>query len=486
MKRKNLLYIFADQWRAHGIGAAGEDPVLTPHMDAFAAESMACTNAISTYPLCSPHRASLLTGKYPSSCGMWTNCKIGLDEVVMLKPQEVTISDVLHEEGYETAYIGKWHLDGSELNFYKDPSSGAVNWDAYTPPGERRHHFDYWVSYGAMDNHLNPHYWKDSPEKIMPGKWSPEYETDLAMDYLEHRDKEKPFCLFLSWNPPHPPYDQVPDRFFKMYEGKDLPYRPNVPEEWKDDPEYRKKREQYFAAISGLDENFGRLMAYLKENGLDQDTLIVLSADHGDCMGSHGRYGKNIWYEESIRIPLYFHSPDIPAGKTDVLFTSPDHMPTLLELLDVQSPDTVEGKGLGRFIRGEGAQGVRENGQAESENAEPGCAEPENAEPGCAEPEHAFLCMFPGMPELVNPYRRLGMNSKSFGWRGIRTKNTTYILDRGTTPGAPARRYLYHNDQDPYQMAPEELTPDSPEAKAYDAILKEYLEMLNDPFLMEE
>ena len=89
-KQKNLLYIFADQWRAHAVGAAGEDPVATPNMDRFAQESMSCTNAISTYPLCSPHRAALMTGKYPTSCGMWTNCKIGLDEVVMLKPQEIT------------------------------------------------------------------------------------------------------------------------------------------------------------------------------------------------------------------------------------------------------------------------------------------------------------------------------------------------------------------------------------------------------------
>lgn len=461
MKQKNLLYIFADQWRAHGIGAAGEDPVATPNMDRFAAESMSCTNAISTYPLCSPHRAALLTGKYPLSCGMWTNCKIGLDEVLMLKPQEITISDVLHDAGYETAYIGKWHLDGSEKNFYDEPVSGAVNWDAYTPPGERRHHFDYWISYGAMDNHLNPHYWRDTPDKIKPGQWSPEYETDMTLDYLEHRDREKPFCLFVSWNPPHPPYDQVPDKYMKMYEGRELPFRPNVPAIWRQDAEYLKKRQEYFAAISGLDENFGRLMQYLKEHGLYEDTLIVLSADHGDCMGSHGVYGKNIWYEESIRIPLYFHRSDIPAGKSDVLFASPDHMPTLLELLEIPVPETVEGQALGRFLLG---------GHKEESGS-------------LNEPEHAFLCMFPGMPELVNPYRRLGMNPKSFGWRGIRTKTVTYILDRGTIPGAEPKRLIYHNDTDPYQLTPQQLRSDSPEARRYEGMLIEYLEKLNDPFL---
>ncbi len=460
MKSKNLLYIFADQWRAHAVGAAGEDPVITPNMDAFAAESMCCTNAVSTYPLCSPHRAALLTGKYPQSCGMWTNCKIGLDEVVMLRPQEVTISDVLHEAGYENAYIGKWHLDGSEENFHARPASGAQYWDAYTPPGERRHHIDYWLSYGAMDNHLKPHYWHDTDEMMIAEKWSPEFETDAAIDYLEHRDKTRPFSLFISWNPPHPPYDLVPQKYMDLYEGKEIPFRENVPKAFREDPEYQKKRQEYFAAVSGLDENFGRLLRYLKENGLMEDTMIVLSADHGDCMGSHGRYGKNIWYEESIRIPLYFYGPGIPAGESDVLFASQDHMPTLLQLLGVKLPDTIEGKALGNYIT--------------------------KTAGGEEEPEHTYLCMFPGMPELVNPYRERGMNPKSFGWRGIRTKIHTYIVDLGCEPGAEPRRLLYDNVSDPYQMNPKELTYMAPEARKYESILKEYLKRLNDPFLLAQ
>ena len=91
----------------------------------------------------------------------------------------------------------------------------------------------------------------------------------------------------------------------------------------------------------------------------------------------------------------------------------------------------------------------------------------------------------PGMPELVNPYRRQGLNPKSFGWRGIRTKEATYILDRDCIPGSRPRRLIYNNRKDPYQMSPKELTPDNPEALLYDEILKEYLKKLNDPFLME-
>lgn len=457
MSKKNLIYIFADQWRASAIGAAKEDSVCTPNMDAFAKESMEFTNAISTYPLCSPHRASLLTGKYPYSLGMWTNCKIGLDETVMLKPQEVTISDVLHDEGYATAYIGKWHLDASEKNFHANPKSGAVNWDAFTPMGERRHNFDFWYSYGAMDNHTNPHYWKDISEKIYGGKWSPEHETDVALDYLEHREKEKPFCMFLSWNPPHPPYDLLPEKYKAHYRGKKLDFRPNVPEEWKHDSEFRKKFEEYYGAIEGLDDNFGRIMKYLEKEGLKEDTIIVLSADHGDCMGSHGLYGKNIWYEESIRIPLYIRIPKGKSGSSDVLFTSPDHMPTLLDLLDVDLPDTVQGRSFASVVRGE----FIEN-----------------------EPEYAFLCMIPGMPELVEEYRKLGLNNKAFGWRGIRTNEITYIVDNGTCPKTKQKRFYYNNVEDPYQMNAIEVLKNDLISQKYDKILREYLNMTKDPFLL--
>ena len=190
-KKPNLLYIFADQWRAHAVGYKGEDPVETPWMDQFCGESVCCSHAYSTFPLCTPHRGSLMTGKYPFSIGLWTNCKIGLEEKIMLKPQETCIANVLKENGYNTGYIGKWHLDSPELNFTPHPESGAQEWDAFTPPGERRQGFDYWLSYGTCNNHLDPHYWEDTPEQIRPGKWSAEFETDKALEYIEaYKDKK--------------------------------------------------------------------------------------------------------------------------------------------------------------------------------------------------------------------------------------------------------------------------------------------------------
>ena len=453
-KRKNLLYIFADQWRYHALSCTGEDDVRTPNMDAFASTALSCTNAISSYPLCSPHRAALMTGKHPLSCGMWTNCKIGLAEKVMLDPQETTIQDVLHDCGYENAYIGKWHLDASEMNYRANPASGASNWDAYTPPGERRHHIDYWYSYGAMDNHMHPHYWHDDEKMIFSDKWSPEHETDVLLSYLESgRDSSKPFAVFLSWNPPHPPYDLVPD---KLLDGIGEPvFRANVPEKMRKDPVYRQKWRQYYAAVEGLDRQFGRIMECLEALGLADDTVVVLSADHGDCMGSHGVYGKNIWWEESIRIPLYIRSGDIRAGIYDGLVASEDHMPTLLDMLGVDIPDTVEG--VSHLSAFGGAPSPR---------------------------EHVYLCMLPGMPELVEPYKRLGLDSKCFGWRGIRDDGHTYVVDAGTRPGAKVERILYDNVADPYQLDGRVLEENDPISEKYDKLILDHMHELKDSFLL--
>jgi Arylsulfatase A and related enzymes len=448
--KKNLLYVFADQWRYHAIGYAGEDRVLTPHMDAFAAEALAFTNAISTYPLCSPHRAALLTGKNPLSCGFWTNSKSGVFLSPTLAPQEITLGDILKSNGYSTAYVGKWHLDSSDLNHFKHPVSGAVNWDAYTPPGERRHGFDFWHSYGAMDKHLNPHYWENSPKMLKYDKWSPTHEREVLERWLKNgRDKDKPFAAVLSWNPPHPPYDQVPDEFRPLY-SKEKEFRKNVPEEWKKDSGYLKKFEEYYAAVSGLDKEFGLLIDYLKKNGLYDNTVIVLSADHGDMMGSHALYGKNIWYEESIRIPLYIRDPEMKSARLDNLVESCDQLPTLLDLLSIPVPETVEGISALR-----------------------------------SDKDMAFLCMLPGMPELIEPFKRLGLDSASFGWRGIRTKEFTYVIDNGTAPGVKQRRLYYDNVNDPYQLSPILLDREDEICKKLDPRLRAWCESQKDFFLFE-
>lgn len=459
--KTNLIYIFADQWRYHAMGCAREDQAVTPNMDAFAKESLCFENAYSTFPLCTPHRGSLMTGKYPFSIGLWTNCKTGLEEKLMLKPQEICIGNVLQDSGYETGYIGKWHLDAPEQNFTRNPRSGAANWDAYTPPGERRQGFDYWLSYGACDNHLNPHYWTDTEEQIRPGKWSAEYETDKALEYLDgHRKSEKPFALFISYNPPHLPYELVPERYYEKFRNLSIKWRPNVPEE-KRTPEMETIARQYFAAVYGIDEQFGRIVKYLREKEMEENTLVVLSSDHGEMLGSHGLMSKNVWYEEAVHIPLLMRQKNrIPAGKSSVLFASPDHMPTLLELLDLPVPETCQGTSH------------RETALGKEEMAK----------------EHMFLCSYPGTPESVSAFAALGQTHKAHGWRGIKTRESTYVITNGYMPEEKQAEYFYDDKRDPWQIHPRVIGRDcrEPEILKLRKLLKEYLEMLGDPFLWEK
>lgn len=460
--KTNLLYVFADQWRAHAMGFMNMDQVVTPNIDSFARESMRFTNAYSTYPLCSPHRASLMTGKYPFRAGMWTNCKTGLEEKVMLRPQELCIGDVLKAEGYHTGYIGKWHLDASELNFSCNPKSGAKDWDAYTPPGERRHGFDYWLSYGACDDHLDPHYWQDDEKQIKPGKWSAQFETDKAIEYMDSRKgEEEPFALYLSYNPPHLPYELVPDRYYEKFKDLEVRYRENVPENMQEKGGLLETQtRQYYAAVNGIDEQFGRILQYLKENNMEENTIVILSADHGEMLGSHGLMSKNVWYEESIHIPLMIRQKGrIKAADNDGIFASPDHMPTVLELLGLPVPETCEG-----YSHVKGMFGTDEK-----------------------EPQDMFICSYPGGADAVKAFSDRGLTHKAYGWRGIKDKRYTYVVFNGYVPGEEQKEYLYDNKEDPCQKNPETLNPDCKRAEilAYREKLKSYLCKTEDPFLWD-
>lgn len=460
MKKQNLLYIFADQWRYQALGCHHADQVVTPWMDRFAGESMRFTHAYSTFPLCSPHRASLMTGKYPFNAGMWTNCKTGLEEKIMLKPQESCIGNVLKDHGYQTGYIGKWHLDASEQNFHSNPPSGAKDWDAYTPPGERRQGFDYWLSYGACDEHLDPHYWMDSHEQIKPGKWSAEFETDQAIIFMDKRkDGDDPFALFLSYNPPHLPYELVPDRYYDRFRNEKVNYRPNVPEGMKEGILKTQSR-QYFSAVAGIDDQFGRIYRYLKGQGLEENTVVVLSADHGEMLGSHGLMSKNIWYEESIHIPLMIRQKGrIKAGENGAIVASPDHMPTVLGLLGLPVPETCQGYDHGKGMFG----------------------------PDDKAPKDMFLCSYPGSAEMVSRYSRLGLAHKAYGWRGIKGHDYTYVVTGGYEPGEMQREYFYDDENDPYQMNPREIYRECHEDMIITLRrrLREYLDLTEDPFIWD-
>lgn len=362
-RRPNIVYVFSDQHRRAAMGFLNEDPVITPNFDRFAGGGLHFSNAVSNRPVCSPHRAMLMTGKYPATNNVPGNCNSVWPQN-FLRPEERCLSDVLHDAGYDCGFIGKWHLDVPE-----GPRTGGWedgNWDAYTPPGPRRHHFNFWYSYGCMFDYMKPHFWTgDDPEDrpMVVDQWEPEHEADVAIRYIRNRgarmrDGAKPFCLFVAPHPPHPPVYPVPEEYLKLYRdrpARELLNRPNLgtveggPDSEKGRKAIRKAEEMapgYFAMVTSVDHEFGRIMQCLKDEGLEEDTIVIFSADHGEMLGSHGRFAKSVFYEESAGIPLIVRwTGKIAPGVEEMPISVPDHMPTLLGLagLGAMIPGAVEG-----------------------------------------------------------------------------------------------------------------------------------------------
>jgi arylsulfatase A-like enzyme len=368
--RPNLVYVFPDQWRAQALGFMKEDPVYTPVLDAFSRQSLVLTQAVSNAPVCSPYRAMLMTGRYPLSNGVVRNCTTTeKGPSAELRASDTCFSDVLHRGGYSLGYIGKWHLDAPHTP-YVDTSNnrGPVKWNEWTPP-DRRHGFDFWNAYGTYDNHNAPQYWETNAprdRRTVAPKWGPEYETDLAIRYLKNeggtfRHADRPFALFLAMNPPHTEYRQVPARYLDRYSGKtwrDLVNRPNF-DATADSDIIRSCKEDipyYFAQITGVDDQFGRLLRAIDEAGLADDTIVVFTSDHGNCIGSHNEISKNNPFDEALRVPFLIRWPGKIAPRRDELLLSvPDIMPTLLSLAGAdrnEIPPEVQGTDFSVLFRG--------------------------------------------------------------------------------------------------------------------------------------
>lgn len=421
-RRPNILFVFADQLRSMELGCYGGTQVETPNMDRLAAEGTLFTNAISTAPVCSPYRAMLLTGNFPMKNGMVLN------DHRMRNPTPF-FAEVCKSSGYQTAYIGKWHVDGHGR-------------DAYIPP-ERRRGFDFWRTLECTHSYLQSAYYHQDEKK---SRLWPQYDaiaqTDTACDYITQHDGEKPFCLFLSWGPPHDPYI-APQKYMERFDAARVELRANVndyqaAEKMRNEcdtmlPEnMRKTREQYtrfladqsnamirkwyagyFAAIETLDDCLGRVLATLERKGELNNTIVVFTSDHGDNLGSHRQYAKQLPYEESISVPFLLRYPrKVKAGaKSDGLLAPVDIMPTLFALAGIQPP-AVDGRDLSAAAAG--ADDARE-------------------------------------AVLIMRYIWLGTNWITNGsgpWRGVRTKRYTYARKSHTkTPWL-----LFDNLKDPQQL----------------------------------
>jgi arylsulfatase A-like enzyme len=418
-KRPNIVFVFADQMRAHAMGCMGNKQVITPNLDHLAEEGVLVTNAISSIPICTPYRAELLTGRYGHSTGVTHND-------VRLPDKEVVISEIMKMHGYATGYIGKWHLSGSR----QDPVDA-----------KSRRGWDFWAVRNCSHQHFDPCYWlNDSREPVYVPGWEPDVQTDLAVEFIE-KNKQAPFCLFLSFGPPHNPY-KAPEKYVEMYSDKELTHRPNVPDGFP-----MERLRQYYAMTTSLDVCMGRINHALEHAGVSEDTIFVFTSDHGDMLGSQGHQLKSRPWEESINIPFIIRYPrKIKAGqRCDWIISSVDVMPTLLGLCDIPIPPQVQGFNYSSTFLGESKE----------------------------QRDAAFLFYFENLKVLNSRILESGRTGGGPGtdWRGIRTREWIYAYHFS------GDWVMYDLKNDPYQL---KNLVDDPKFAAKKNELREQLESMRE------
>lgn len=423
MTKPNVVFLLTDQWRLQDLGYSGNQQVQTPNIDRFKDESINFKHAISGYSVCCPWRGSFLTGQYPLTHGIFVND-------VSIGSNPVGLGDAFKAEGYNTAYIGKWHIDGRGRS-------------AYIPP-ERRLGFDYFKALECShDYNQSAYYDNDDSTKRFWNGYDVFAQTTDAQQYLQDQDKDTPFLLVVSWGPPHNPYETAPQEFRELYDATDIQLRPNVP------PDLAEKSREwlagYYAHCSAIDKSVGDIVQTLDDLQLADDTILVFASDHGDMLGSHGLERKQKPYEESIRVPFLVRYPSKygrEARTIDTFLNAHDIMPTLLGLCDLPIPTTVEGNDLSGTIE-------------------------HNDDTGKA----VLLACF-------HPFGEWSRDNGGREFRGVRTERYTYCrtLD--------AAWLLYDNEADPYQQNNRVDHSDYADIQAeLEAILKSMLDDIGDEFL---
>ena len=350
-KRPNVVWILADQMRAHAMSHRGDPNVRTPHLDLLALEGVEFAGAVSGAPVCTPFRGALLTGLYPNQSGIRANGDA-------LPVQQRTIAHAFVEAGYRTCWIGKWHLDGRRPRGAPEADPALVQ---YVPP-ERRGGFQDWYAY---ENHNQPFHAgvctdvDGEPRAIALPGYETDALTDLWIEWLyRHRAQRgaQPFFSVLSVQPPHPPY-VAPAENLRDHPAAHLQLRPNVPVLARVRDRVARELPGYCAAIERLDANVGRVRAALQACGMTDDTYILFFSDHGDLHGSHGLFRKSAPWEEAVRIPCLLAGGAVRtranARRVSCAINHVDLAPTTLGLCGLPAPPGMPGRDYAPVARGE-------------------------------------------------------------------------------------------------------------------------------------
>lgn len=442
MNKTNLLFVFSDQQRYSAVGANGNSVVRTPNLDKMAEQGMVCDSMFSNHPLCSPFRAILLTGRYG-----WKNGVIDNE----LEPfRDIpTFPSTLREAGFHTGHVGVWHLGippYSEENRYGLEYLAAVE--------------------GVGGNYFDQSYYENEHSPKQTQGWSPIAETDLAIRFLEQHQLKRsqaPFALFVSWRPPHWPYQQHPKEFH-TYDPAAIDLPANVPIQMADFA--RREITDYYACCTGLDVEMGRLLRTLDKLGLSENTIVCYSSDHGDHLSSHGfgkpydhwmhpsmRASKATAYDESAHIPFIIRWPGVtkPGSRSSTYMGAIDIVPSLLTACNVPLPDGLQGRDISSIWRG--------NATAEELERTPDANE-----------SVYLMNMGNGWPDRLAWVGR---------WRGVRTTRYTYArwFDNERGP------WLFDRSEDPLEIRNIAATAEAkPALEEMEARLHRWMEATGDPF----
>ena len=312
-RRPNIVLVMSDQQRMDSLACYGNCFTQTPATTAMAQAGLCFDAALTPWPVCTPARGTAWTGTYPTTHGLIDNL-YGIDNAFATHAAvRETVWDHLQGGGYRTAHFGKWHLGEAQPPF-----------------------FDHWQeSFNSRRGH-----WIDGK---LDGAYRPDRATDAATDFIaDQAGSETPFAMILSFYPPHDPYS-APRQFYAPYRGRGVPFA------------------GYYAAVSALDHNLGRVRAALSDAGLTDNTVVMYFSDHGDTFwyrreGEH----KFVCTDDALRIPLIVEGPGIaPASRSGLQVGLQDLTPTMLDLAGVDIPDSVQGRSLVPILKGAPPDGWR-------------------------------------------------------------------------------------------------------------------------------
>ena len=375
----NIVMVMADDMGFWSMGCAGNGEIRTPNLDQLAREGMYFPDYFCTSPVCSPARASVLCGKMPSRHGVhdwiskghinyeevssalrekhrdpnasweyaWSREQLAGDKAIRYLEGFRTYTDILAEHGYVCGLAGKWHLGDAG-----HPQKGFSYWEPIAMGG---------------DNYYYPVVYRDGQFDMLRETYITDYITAKALDFLSQSKKDRPFYLSVHYTAPHSPWErgQHPEEFYALYDGCPFRETPNVPpHKWGapySQEDRRRRLQGYYAAVTAMDSDIGKIIAYLKGEGLWEDTIFIFTADNGMSMGHHGIFGKgngtfplNL-YDTAVKVPMIIAYPKGIQGGTVArgLYSHYDLLPTIAGLMGEEPEPDCPGRSFQGIFRGE-------------------------------------------------------------------------------------------------------------------------------------